>query len=128
MLVVAALLWVGWRAYGIRQEQVDRARLNLQAQADQARINSSPGLIRPQQRISKPTWEQLAGDFVLDCKDEKYVGLRLTYRLWRCENRPGGSLAAVEIYSRDNAPEKADLIRASMLPPIKTGPARFLPA
>jgi len=116
VLVAAVLLWVGWRAYDIRQAQVNRARLNLQAQADQARINSSPGLIPATTANLKANLDKLAGDFVLDCKDGKYVGVKLTYRLWRCENRPGGSLAAVEIYSRDNAPEKADLIRASMAP------------
>ena len=109
VIMAAALLWVGWgAAINIKQ--------SLSEKASEAQIHHSPGLLPATTEQINSKLDELLEGYGLECQEENYGAYTMVYLQRLCETLPGNALASVEVFSRNEAPEKVDLISAEFTP------------
>ena len=105
VIIAAALLWVGWGA-------VINIKQSLSEKASETQLHNSPGLLPASTEQINTKLDEMLESYDLECQEETYGGYELTYHQRLCETLPGNDLASVEIFNRNEAPEKVDLISA----------------
>jgi hypothetical protein len=80
---------------------------NIGASAGRAVVVKSPAVLPA---ATSHITDQLEKTLNLACKQESFGGVNIAYRGWRCTPPAGGEFPSVDVWSRRDEPEKADLV------------------